>query len=357
MFSHDGSAHLNHAFGNDRIHFPGHNGASRLQRRQFDFGQTAARTGSQQAQIVGDFHQRNGDSVQNTRQSDNRIACGNRFKIVGSRFERQSRPFGKEAGRSLRHARIAVHPGSDGRSAECQFGHAGQNRFQRFDAFGCLAGKRGELLPECHRHGILQMSASDFVHIGKLFRFGTEGRRKGLKGIDEFERFAGGGNVHGRRNNVVRRLSAVDGVVRVHRRFGPFPGTEHFVGPVGDDFVHIHIPAGSGTGLVDIERKIPVEFSVNNFVAGSGNGSDRLRRQDSQFSVDKSRRFFDLRYRFQKRLRNAPVGNFEIFQSTCRLGAVIFFGRDVHDAHGIFFFSHFIHVYHYMDFDEKIHRF
>jgi hypothetical protein len=51
---------------------------------------TTTRTRAEQTNVVGDFHHRNGSSVERTTQLYQSITRRQRFKLVGRRFERQS---------------------------------------------------------------------------------------------------------------------------------------------------------------------------------------------------------------------------------------------------------------------------
>ena len=53
----------------------------------------------------------------------------------------------------------------------------------------------------------------------------------------------------------------------------PQPATQDLRGPVGDDFIRIHIMAGTGAGLEGIDDKLVIPFAINNFLGGFHYGS------------------------------------------------------------------------------------
>ena len=44
-----------------------------------------------------------------------------------------------------------------------------------------------------------------------------------------------------------------------------FPGYD-FICPCGNDFIHIHVCGGAGSGLEDIYYKLVVKFAIHNFL-------------------------------------------------------------------------------------------
>ena len=85
-----------------------------------------------------------------------------------------------------------------------------------------------------------------------------------------------GGDVHRRRERVVRRLAHVDVVVRMDGAFLALRAdaeAQPLIGQVGDHFVGVRVGRGAGAGLVDVDREMCVVLAGGDFFA---RGDDRL---------------------------------------------------------------------------------
>ena len=78
-----------------------------------------------------------------------------------------------------------------------------------------------------------------------------------------------GGDVHDRREGIVRRLRPVDVVVRMDRRLAAAAGAGQLVGPTGDDLVGVHVGLRARPGLEDDQRELAVEPAVDDLLGGS----------------------------------------------------------------------------------------
>src|SRR3546814_14966786 len=67
------------------------------------------------------------------------------------------------------------------------------------------------------------------------------------------------GDVQRGRKAVVRRLAAIDVVVRVDRRLAAARAGENLVGAARDHLVGVHVALGAAAGLPDDERELAVE--------------------------------------------------------------------------------------------------
>ena len=71
----------------------------------------------------------------------------------------------------------------------------------------------------------------------------------------------------GGRDHIIARLPHVDVIVGMY----VLPRADRFArqlrGTIGDDFVRVRVGAGARTGLKNVQRKMVVEFSVNNFLS------------------------------------------------------------------------------------------
>ena len=79
-----------HRFRDHRIHLAGHDAAARLQRRQLELGEARERAAAHPAQVVRDFHQRDGERAQLAGKFDRRVLARQRREVVRRRRERQA---------------------------------------------------------------------------------------------------------------------------------------------------------------------------------------------------------------------------------------------------------------------------
>ena len=83
-------AHLHETFALRRVYLTRHNAAAGLVFRQLKFAESGARPGAEKTNIVGNFQQRNRDSLQQTGQRGLRVVCGERLKLIWRAHERQT---------------------------------------------------------------------------------------------------------------------------------------------------------------------------------------------------------------------------------------------------------------------------
>ena len=104
-----------------------------------------------------------------------------------------------------------------------------------------------------------------------------------------FFQFPDGGNVHGRGEGVVGTLGHVHMVVGVEQGF---PG--HFIAPVGDHFVYVHVALGTAAGLPYRQGEIPVQFPLEDFITDLPDGLAALFVQFFQGLVGLGRAFLQI---------------------------------------------------------------
>ncbi len=159
----------------------------------------------------------------------------------------------------------ALRAGSDRRASLRQNVETRQRILDARDAVVNLAAEDVEGLAHGHRHRVHQVSAADLDDIGECDRlageFGVQFRQSRKQPVTQFQRCR---KMHDGRKAVIRRLRAIDVVVRVNRRLGSKRLSEDFVGPVGDHFVDVHVGLGAGTGLPDRQREMIVEQALAN---------------------------------------------------------------------------------------------
>ena len=167
-----------------------------------------------------------------------------------------------------------VEAGADRGAAERQLAQVRQRRREVRQAVVELRDPARDLLAEGQRRRVLQVGAADLDDVGE---------RRGLRG----ERVAQGrdrrqqprrerldrGDVHRRREDVVRRLAAVDVVVRMDQAPLAERPAEQLRGAVGEHLVHVHVGLRARAGLPDRERELAVVLAGQHLVGG---GDDRV---------------------------------------------------------------------------------
>ena len=124
-----------------------------------------------------------------------------------------------------------------------------------------------ELLPERHRHRVLQLRAPDLQDVRELAALRRE--RLGEQRVlveqalhAEHHRELDRGRVH-----VVRRLAAVDVVDRVQLGVVAELLAHRLEARVGDDLVGVHVGAGARTALDDADHELVVQLAGDDALA------------------------------------------------------------------------------------------
>jgi hypothetical protein len=155
---------------------------------------------------------------------------------------------------------VRVEAGAVGGAAERDLAEPRQRVRTRAMPCAHLRRVAGELLAERDRDGVHQVRApglDDVVELVGLRSSDAASARAPAAGRCELvER----GEVHGGREDVVRRLAHVDVVVRVHA----------LAGERRDHLVRVHVRARARAGLEDVDRELVVELAGGDPVAGGG---------------------------------------------------------------------------------------
>ena len=207
-----------------------------------------ARAGAHPAQVVRDLRERGGDDLERARGLDQRIAVGLRLEVVERGRDRQPRGVGEQGAHALGELGVRVQAGAGGGAAERDLAEARERVLDARAAELDLRGVAAELLAERDGHGVHEVRAAGLDDVGE--RLGL-GRQRRLELAERGQQVVGRGiqrrEVHGRGEDVVRRLAEVDVVVGVHA----------LARERGHDLVGVHVrrrarsPSGrrrSGTG-------------------------------------------------------------------------------------------------------------
>ncbi len=301
------------------------------------FTEAAARPAGQEANIVGDLEQRNGRGLERSAGGDRLLLTGLGGKVILGFAQRQPGRLGQPGNHPLGKLRVGVEAGAHRRAAEREFAQAVGGAFQLAGDQGDLAEVAAEHLAEADRRGILQVGAGDGDDIIELAGLLTEGLAQGPEGRQqEFVDFDGGGQVHDGGDDVVARLAVVDVVVGMH---GPAAEgfAEQLAGPIGDHLVGVHVGAGSGAGLEDVEGEVVVQIADDHLFSGVHDRQGGALVDQAELPVDLGGMFLDHAEGAQEGSGKADPRDRKIVAGPCGLGSVEGFGGHGHGAHGVLF--------------------
>ena len=212
----------------------------------------------------------------------------------------------------------------------------GMRLLDTLDAVLDLLGVAGKLLAEGEGRGVLGVGAADLDDLGERLRLVVERVPELLQGRDQaVVDFLGGGDVHGRRERVVRRLAHVHLVVRVAQRLGAEAAAEDFDRAVGDDLVGVHVGLGARAGLPDDQREMIVELALGDLLSGPDDGGADLGVELAEVHVDLGGGALDEPEGADDRRWLPLPADREVFQRALRLGAPVAVGRDSDFAEGV----------------------
>ena len=89
-----------------------------------------------------------------------------------------------------------------------------------------------------------------------------------------------------------------------------------------DHFIGVHIAAGAGTGLENVEREMGVVCAVGDFGAGALNGRSHLRVHLRQIQIDSRSRPFDQPDGADKLSRETQWADGKVVNRSLGLGSV-----------------------------------
>ena len=207
--------------GDDRVHLAGHDRAALLELGQEDLGEAGARPGAHQAKVVRDLRERDGDDLERARRLDETVASRLRLEVVGGRGDGEPGVGGEVVAHACGELRMRVQPRPGGRAAERDLAEARHGVLDPSDPLPDLRRIAGELLAERHGHGVHEVRAPGLHDVVELHRLPLERRREQPERGQEIVReLPERSQVHGRREDVVRRLAHVHVVVRVNALAG-----------------------------------------------------------------------------------------------------------------------------------------
>ena len=125
-------------------------------------------------------------------------------------------------------------------------------------------------------HRVHQVRPARLDDVVELARLGLECLGQAAeRGQQVVRQLVEGGEVHRRREDVVRRLAHVHVVVRMNA----------LAGERGDHLVRVHVRRGAGAGLEDVDRKLVVELARRDPVGGGGDALSLLGVEQPELGV------------------------------------------------------------------------
>src|SRR5581483_11473877 len=124
-------------------------------------------------------------------------------------------------------------------------------------------------------------------------------------------------------NDVVRRLPAIDVVIRVRLR----NRADHLVG--------VHVGRGAAAGLENVDREMIVELAIGDATGSGPNAFGGFFGKVPEIGVDLRGGAFDQAHGANERARKTQATDWEVFDRALRLSAIEGVFGDAHFAHGV----------------------
>ena len=336
-------SHLVHDFRNDGIHLARHDGRTRLAGRQVDFVQTAAGAGREQTQVVAYLGELHGETFQRRGVHDECTGVVRRLYHVRCDHHRQARDFTQILFADGRIVRVGIDTRTDCGGTHVHLIEELVVLFQPLHLFGEVRCIGFELLPECHRYGVLQLRASHLDDVGELYALGTESLHELFEGVLQLGDAADEGYLHGRGVGVVGGLRQIDVVIGVAVFVFALLVAHQFEGDVGDDLVGVHVGGGAGSALYHVHNELVVELAVAYHAACLYDGVGSLFVEQSQVAVRQCGGFFHVGQGLDDFREKAEpyAADMEILHTAHRLHAEVILFRNLHVTYQVVFFSCF----------------
>ena len=173
-----------------------------------------------------------------------------------------------------------------------------------------LAGIAQEFLAEPDRSGVLEMRAPGFDNAPELVRLGAQRplqhRQRGDQIVGDQDRR---GDVDGRGDDVVARLTQVDVVIGMHRVPRTPRAPEKLDCAVADHLVGVHVGRRSASRLKHIHDELRVQLPGDDILGCSGDGTGQRCVEQAQVAVDQGRVLLDHPERADEGARHPQVAD------------------------------------------------
>ena len=189
------------------IDLAGHDGRAGLVFGKDEFAETATGAGGEPANVVGNFHERCGESFQGTAGEDDFVVSGEACEFIRVRAEGQAGEFGDFLGGALGEFRVSIQAGADSGATNGEIEEAVESNSDARAIAIEKADPAGKFLTDGERRRVLKVGATDFDDADEFLGFGVESIAQFLeRGKKAAGSFRGRGNVHGGGEGVVGGL-------------------------------------------------------------------------------------------------------------------------------------------------------
>ncbi len=181
-------------------------------------------------------------------------------------------------------------------------------------------GIGAELLPQAHRHGVLQVSAPGFDDVVERNCFFLEGGGQLIHHAQKLLQPPERSQADGGGDDVVGGLRHVDVVVGVHPVLSQLPAQDEG-GAVGDDLVGVHVVAGACPRLEGIDDKLVIPLAIHDLLGGLDDGAGAFGVEQTQVALHLGGCPLDRRHRPDESPPGFQARNREIEHGALRLDA------------------------------------
>src|ERR1700730_13189309 len=143
--------------------------------------------------------------------------------------------------------------------------------------------------------------------------------------------------MHGGGKSVVGRLRHVDVIIGVNWFFVAYYSAGKLDGPIGDDFVDVHVGLRATAGLPDAQREMVVQFARNDFISGLDDQLGLFCWKLAEVLIDERRGFFEDAEGADELGGHSVFADGKVNQRARSLGAVVTVGGNFHFAHAVGF--------------------
>lgn len=250
------------------VDLAGHDGATGLVLGELELGKTAARTGAEETDVLGDLEEGDCEGVELAVGLDDGVVGGKSLELVGCGDELGAGHLGDLLSNALGETLEAVQAGADGGTTLSQHAQAGESRLDTLNAVLELGNVARELLTESQGSGILQVSATDLDDLLERLALGLDGVLEGDEGRQKrLLEVQNGGDVHDSGECVVGGGTHVDVVIGVDGLLAAHGAAQNLNSAVGDDLVGVHVGLGARAGLPNDQREVVNQLERGNLLS------------------------------------------------------------------------------------------
>ena len=251
------------------------------------------RAGIHEAQIIGNFHQVDGQGLEQARHFNEDIVVLGQVDRVFCRSQadaRQTTQFLNDFIAVLPRRRIRR---TDSRAAEVDHAQTFLDFIQTPAVTGQGLGISTKFFACRHGNGIHELRPPQFIRLFIGLLFMLEGFLQVGTSLAQFPQLADGGDPQGRRVDVIRRLAAVDVIQGMDDVVLPglFPQLQQ--GRVGNDFIDVHVRRRTGAALKGFGYKSIVILTGQDSVASRGDGLINPVFTDTEAGISQSSGFLN----------------------------------------------------------------